>query len=122
MQEAERAAIISPMLLRCWLRDDHVRDPFLRAVKYVFQLDSREEAVDQIIHFYAKMAKSTSVILSTRVSCKELAAMKAIILEGRHMYQNICESAAVAVQCEGSSRIQSRYTSPAALEASSIPN
>lgn len=83
MQEAGRTAIITPMLLRCWIRDGHIRDLFLRAVKYVFGLGSRKEALEQIIRFYAKMAKSTSVILSTNVSPENWGSMNDIILEGR---------------------------------------
>jgi hypothetical protein len=35
MQESGRAAIITPMLLRCWLRDSHIRESFIRAAKHV---------------------------------------------------------------------------------------
>jgi hypothetical protein len=91
-------------------------------VKYVLDLDSCKEAVDQIIRFFAIMAKSMSVILSTRVSLKEWGTMKAIILARRQMYRKICESTAVAVQREGSSKLLSRSASPTASEAGSESN
>jgi hypothetical protein len=100
------------------MQDEHVRDPFLQTVKYVFKLRSREEALEQIIRFYARMAKSTLAILSTCVSPEDWGMMKTSILKGRQMYQKICEAAAVAVQREDNRGLRS--VSPAISETSTI--
>ena len=120
MQEAGRAAIITPMLLRCWLKPAHVKDSFLQAVRSIFRVRSKEDATDIIIKFFAKLAKSISLVLSPVVRIEDSAVMHRLIVEARKMYQDICEAAATAVLSKPSRGNFTRHSSLAVSEADSL--
>jgi hypothetical protein len=96
MQEAGRSAVIIPMLLRCWLKSSHVKPDFLQAVRHVFKVRTNDQAVDVIVKCFAKMASSTSLILSPKVNKFKMQVMHREIIDARKLYQNICEAAAFA--------------------------
>jgi len=126
MQEAGRAAIITPMLLRCWLKPVHIGESFSRTAQAIFQLRSKEGVVDTIFNWFAKMAKSTSIVVSHSVDPEDMTNMHAKILDARRIYQKICEAAAVSREqksnayCFGS--IGTRSLSSAASESGSLYN
>ncbi|KAI9748387.1 MAG: hypothetical protein M4579_007241 [Chaenotheca gracillima] len=114
MQEAGRASIITPMLLRCWLRKSHVQTQYLQAISLVFRdqmKDSGISALDMIVRCYGLMAKSNAVLMAQKFTSADRGRLMEIVKDSRANYQRLCKAAMHASR-PGRSRSVTRSPTP----------
>lgn len=118
MQEAARASVITPVLLRMWLQAQHVKPKYLAAISSVFGREMWAQgfsAVDMIVYSYGLTARSNSVILARSMTSKDRDSLNTVVYNGRKAFQNLFEAAAIA-----NSSPASRAPTPASPSAMSI--
>ena len=72
LQEHARWSIIIPALLHCWLKDSHIQPLFLNAVSTVFNQGFISNLkVNIIITCFASIAKSTTLLMSDRLTAED---------------------------------------------------
>ena len=113
LQEHARWAIIIPALLRCWLKDNHIQPLFLNAVSQVFNSFVSNSKVDIIVTCFASIAKSTTLLMSDRLTAEDRAGFSTTVKNARLLFQNLLETAAQA----SISNSQSRSATPNRVEA-----
>lgn len=117
MQEAARAAAVTPVVLRTWLTSNHVRPKYIEAVCSVFAREMRSkgfDAVDMIVSCFALQAHSNAVILAKSMSSTDRHNLPKIIRTARRGFQKLFEAAAIAT----STTIPSNQTSRAGSQSS----
>ncbi|KAL9035485.1 MAG: hypothetical protein Q9180_004837 [Flavoplaca navasiana] len=100
MQECARLSIITPILLRTWLRPQHIEPYYLEAVNSTmmrrFGSALGFDATDCIVQCFAHIAKSNTVILSLSMSQKDRETMDWDLKANRKAFQRLYECAAIA--------------------------
>jgi hypothetical protein len=94
LQECARGMVITPMLLRDWLRAGHLKDEYLKAAGSVFKEEIRrtgidetngtamdQAAVEEIIHCYALLANGALVLMSSFIPLDKRGSFHSIVLE-----------------------------------------
>lgn len=95
--------------------------PVFKGIKGGFQSDFAKGSSTYDCTVFAKRAKPASVTLCLKVSLHDQLVMNVIILEGREMYKNICEAAAIAADLRDCRRTpRSRTASPVISECRSV--
>ena len=104
MSECARISVLTPLILRRWLREGFIEANYLRAVRVTLTLPP----IDAITKCFALMAQSSAVILSPSMSGEDRDQMHYIIKKGRKAFQNLFRCASLAA-----ARDKRRTTTPA---------
>ncbi|KAI9749166.1 MAG: Glutathione reductase [Chaenotheca gracillima] len=106
MQEAGRASIIVPVLLRCWLRANHIQPRFLDAMQNLFadKIQQGTTIVAIVVGSFAAMGRSNAVVMAQSVSVRDRGAMHETVKTARASFQSLCEAAARAADSFSRSR------------------
>lgn len=113
-------AFIVPPLLRCWLQSKHIRPHFLgalptvmgRQIRTISQMlggvsDPEVIYVHMVTLCYARIAGSTRMLLTDKLSVTQRATMIAELNLGLEMFQLLNETAAIASIANPASRMPS---------------
>ena len=120
MQEVGRLSIITPILLRIFLKPDHVRPLYLKAVQSVMTPSMQLHDVDAIVACFAAMAKTNTLILALSMSPNDRTNLLTEMRASRKAYQRLYQCAALASASgfkHGHLPISSRNTTPAVSQA-----
>lgn len=101
MSEAERAMIITPILLRCFLKPSHLSPSFFSAIGEVFaeEIETQSFTVtDVVIWAFWRIAYSVSLVMRSQVPASSPSSINQAILEGRSVYQRLCEAGSLQLQ------------------------
>jgi hypothetical protein len=103
--------VITPMLLRDWLRAGHLKDEYLKAAGSVFKEEIRrtgidetngtamdQAAVEEIIHCYALLANGALVLMSSFIPLDKRGSFHSIVLEAIRAFQRLCQAAVEAFE------------------------
>lgn len=101
ISEHGRWSIIIPLLLRKWLREEHLHPYFARASR---ANHSDTSPVSYIVSCFATIAKSNSLLTAPRITKADRLNFKAIIAQSRHCYQSLCHDSSVSVMTNPRSR------------------
>lgn len=98
LQEHARWSIIAPVLLRLWLRAEHVQPLFLRGVEKAWKghIPAGQSSLHFIVHAFAAVGRSNALLMSDVVSSFERAQFGPRIKLARDYYQRLLEAAAIA--------------------------
>ena len=90
MSHHARWIVIIPALLLNWLKREHIRPRFWDQAK-----NHEKDSIELIIETTAAIAKSTTVLMGTRVSRRDRYLMGNIIYRARYLFNQLCLLAAV---------------------------
>ena len=107
LSEHARWSIIIPVLLRCWLRENHIRSHLLT----VLRLNGIDDPVDHVVTQFAAAARSNLVLMSKVVGREDRDNMTLIVHGYREQLQQLLASLAQAMAGD---RRRSRSASAAA--------
>ena len=96
LSEHARWSLVIPVLLRCWLREKHIRSHLLT----VLRLNDTDNPVDYIVSQFAAAARSNSVLMSTRVSVEDREDMTAIVHGYRAHLQQLLAALAQSMSAD----------------------
>ena len=82
MSECAQISVLTPLILRRWLREGFIEANYLRAVRVTLTLPP----IDAITKCFALMAQSSTVILSPSMSGEDRDQMHYIIKKGRKAF------------------------------------
>ncbi|KAL1973684.1 hypothetical protein VTN31DRAFT_6319 [Thermomyces dupontii] len=119
MQEHGRVSVIIPLLLRCWLKDEHVNPKYKAAVGKEFM----KPAPEAIVSVYAALAKINSVTMTYSVTTDDRENLETILLNGRRLFQRMVEAAVMAYRNSSrsaSEQSQSLMGTPQPRDARSV--
>jgi hypothetical protein len=63
-----------------------VKQELLNTVQKMFKLRDYKEAINTIVRLFRKLAKSTSLVLSSSLSSEDVAIINQAIVEARQIY------------------------------------
>ena len=111
LQKHARWSIIVPVLMRLWLRTEHVQPLFLSGVEKAWKshIPTGHSPLHFIILFFAAVGQSNVFLMSDVISTSERAQFGFKIKTARYYYQQLLEAAAIAA-CNNPRR--SRSTTP----------
>jgi hypothetical protein len=124
MQEFGRASMITPVVLRRWLQDIHLRSKVPAAIAYVLSNvttdQTAHEGVDFIVHCYATMARLNAVIMGQYICKQDRDKIPLLVRDARQRMQDLVDIAVAAstktlpsaATPQPQSQILSRPTSP----------
>lgn len=104
MQEAGRATVITPLLLRCWLQRRHVDDDYWDAVGEVFRAEMERlklEEIGMLVWAFSAMARSNCLTMATQFNLAGREKLLRVVYEGRKAFQGLCEVAVRAAKEKG---------------------
>ena len=96
LSEHARWSIVVPVLLRCWLRPEHVRSHLLTALRAY----SINNPVDYVVTQFAAAARSNSVLMSTVVSPDDRENMTLIVHGYRSQLQQLLAALAQSMAAD----------------------
>ena len=110
LSEHARWSLVIPVLLRCWLRENHLRRPLIA----VFQSHGTpNDLITQIIKCFAAAATSNCVLMSEHISVSDRENLHQIIMGHRVHLQNLLKTAATSLKADPRrSRSRSRSLEP----------
>jgi hypothetical protein len=115
MSEHARWSIVIPLLLRCWLRPQHIQ-PWLRGIL----LSNGRNSVQRIIECFAAAATRNCVLMGNEISVEDRDQIDTIIANHRIKFQQLLQDAAASAtanpQCH---RSQEPSQVPEASQAAS---
>ena len=87
MQEFGRASILTPVVLRKWLLDIHLRSKVPAAIEHVLSKASTDTSafsgVNLIVHCYATMARLNAVIMGPYIRKQDRDQVHSLIQDAR---------------------------------------
>jgi hypothetical protein len=89
MSECGKASIIVPLILRTWLKPQHLRKAFCRCLSIEFPIHSRPENfsdVDLIVYGFGRIAKSNTLTSAFQLLPKDRRGFHGQILEARRYF------------------------------------
>jgi hypothetical protein len=104
LQEHGRWSVKAAVLFRIWLKDSHIKRPFIRAIKAVFTDEIRAEydiskhetdlsAALTISSVLAAIVHSNMVLTADTISDTDRNDFHSIVYRGRRLFQLFCKSA-----------------------------
>lgn len=99
LQEHTRWSVISPVLLRVWLRAHHVRPLFLRGIEKAWKghIPGGQSPINFIVALFAAVGRSNAILMSDSISNADQTQIATRIQLARHYYQQLLEAASLAV-------------------------
>lgn len=100
LSEHARWALLVVVVSLFWLKEDHLKAPFVRAMKNVFQheIESEGKSVPNVLTIIlARLVKSNSLLSATQLdpADRNPDTFKAIVLTSRRLFQRLCRAAAL---------------------------
>jgi hypothetical protein len=97
LSEHARWSLVAPVLLRCWLRENHLRRPLIA----VFQSNgSPNDLIAQIVKCFAAAATSNCVLMSEHISIRDREKIYQIIMGHRVHLQGLLKMAANSLNAD----------------------
>ncbi|KAJ8132205.1 hypothetical protein O1611_g1419 [Lasiodiplodia mahajangana] len=105
LQEHARWSILMTVIARCWLREDHLKAPFVRAMKVAFkdELDhgdfgANATAVDILIGVLTATVRTNCLLGGDQidVQSRNPQVFMDIVYKGRQLFQKLCLAASIA--------------------------
>ena len=97
LSEHARWSLVIPVLLRCWLRESHLRRPLVT----VFQSNgSPNDLITQIVKCFAAAATSNCVLMSEHISIRDREKIHQIIMGHRVHLQNLLKMVANSLNAD----------------------
>lgn len=94
IQEFARASILTPLILRTFMRPHWISDAFLSAIAIIFGKDT--SPIDLIVRAYVEIARSNSILACRTVAPESRLCMKKVVVSARSQLMDLLETAAVA--------------------------
>lgn len=100
LSEHARWALLMVVISLYWLKEDHLKAPFVRAMKNVFrhEIESEGKSVPNVLTtILARLVKSNSLLSAPQLdpADRNPETFKAIILTSRRLFQRLCQAAAL---------------------------
>ena len=124
MQEYGRASMITPVTLRKWLGEHHLRAKVPAAIDYIASKtndnSSRLVGVDFLVHCYATIARMNAVVMAPYIRKEDRTNLDTLVREARRRMQDLVDIAVTASKKEvihlPIARSEIRSTSPLGSE------
>lgn len=105
MSDHGRWMVIAPILLRCWLREKHLKTHYLTAIQKHLRSVSDPVTVSQcVVKAFATVAKSTTLLMARSMASSTRETLGKSIKEGRAQFQMLIQFAATAKNLDPRSR------------------
>ena len=121
MQEFGRASMLTPVVLRKWLLDIHLRSKVPAAIEHVLNKVSTDTSaysgVNFIVHCYATMARLNAVIMGPYIRKQDRNHINSLIQDARQRMQDLVD---VAVAASTKSLPHARLTQPTSQTSSPL--
>ena len=119
MAECARASVVVPIMLRCWLRESHIREPFKTKVAADTNLSNplKSSSVDIIVSCFGKLARANSLISAFTLSLKDRQEFHIHIIDARQCFIGMM-NAGVDSSGTRSQHSQSQTSHPASRQGS----
>ena len=100
MQEFGRASMITPVTLRKWLEEHHLRAKVPAAIDYIASTTSDDSSgltgVDFLVHCYATIARMNAVVMGPYIRKEDRINLGTLVREARRRMQNLVDIAFIA--------------------------
>lgn len=112
LSDHARWSMIVPILLRLWLRPEHMHLRYLRSMKGSKGWTDRQ-CVDCVVGFFAALARSNSLLMGPTIAMEARDACEQIIKGCRKQMQQLLDFASLTLASDGRSRSRLHSQSPA---------
>ncbi|RYC54491.1 hypothetical protein CHU98_g11716 [Xylaria longipes] len=104
LQEHARWSVLMTVIARCWLREDHLKAPFVRALKLAFKDELQAgkfgahdaTAVDILIGVLTATVRTNCLLGGTQTESRDPKAFMDTVYKGRQLFQKLCAAASIA--------------------------
>ncbi|RYC62816.1 hypothetical protein CHU98_g3384 [Xylaria longipes] len=131
LQEHARWSVLMTILARCWLREGHLKAPFVRAIRVVFaseiqagQFGVDPTVVDILIGVLTATVRTNCLLGADKLDIEDCAPQTfvEIIYRGRQLFQKVCEAAALSSGPSRGTRGTSRSLVSTVRDPSAAPS
>ncbi|KAI0550499.1 hypothetical protein F4679DRAFT_572871 [Xylaria curta] len=132
LQEHARWSVLMTVIARCWLREEHLKVAFVRAIKVAFKDEiqagefggQNASAVNIIIGVLTATVRTNCLLGGDQMETRNPQVFMDIVYKGRQLFQKICMAASIASGpsrgAHGTSRASSRGTRGISLTPSEV--
>lgn len=102
--------IVTPMLLRSWVKAGHIKEGYMDGLREVFKEEIAEKGmgtidqaiidqitVDQIINCFALIAHGAAAVMAAFIPPKQQVTFDSTVINGIKAFQRLCEAAAISL-------------------------
>jgi hypothetical protein len=105
LSEHGRWAVVIPVLLRCWLRDKHIRPAFLSAIQdHAIRTQDPSTPANVIIRAFAAVVQCTSALMTRTMEPETRSRLGDCVKHGRAQFQLLLKFAAGSSKPRGGLR------------------